>query len=177
MKMQFIQYRKSHCGDKTAVRLSYIHNGIPFDVVGISYTTDMTFHMQSAPWLHICVRLGRYPMMTSSNRKKIPRYWPFVRRIHWSPVNSPHKGQWRGTLMFPLICACTNTRANSREAGDLRRHRAHYDVIVMCAGYVFSPNSALFQLVYTCQGYPGYFIEPGGCICWLNSLWVVMPYI
>ena len=21
-----------------------------------------------------------------------PRYWPFVRGIHWSPVNSPHKG-------------------------------------------------------------------------------------
>ena len=23
-----------------------------------------------------------------------------------SPVNSPHKGQWRGALMFSLICAC-----------------------------------------------------------------------
>ena len=29
-----------------------------------------------------------------------PRYWPFVRGIHRSPVNSPHKGQWRGALMF-----------------------------------------------------------------------------
>ena len=27
--------------------------------------------------------------------KHFPRYWPFVRRIHRSPVNSPHKGQWR----------------------------------------------------------------------------------
>ena len=34
-----------------------------------------------------------------------PRYWPFVRGIHRSPVNSPHKGQWRGALMFSLICA------------------------------------------------------------------------
>ena len=34
-----------------------------------------------------------------------PRYWSFVRGIHRSPVNSPHKGQWRGTLMFSLICA------------------------------------------------------------------------
>ena len=25
--------------------------------------------------------------------KHFPRYWPFVRRIHRSPVNSPHKGQ------------------------------------------------------------------------------------
>ena len=63
--------------------------------------------------------------------KHFPRYWPFVRRIHRSPVNSPHKGQWRGALMFPLICAWTNTRANNGEAGDLRRHRAHYDVTVM----------------------------------------------
>ena len=32
--------------------------------------------------------------------KQFPRYWPFVRRIHRSPVNSPHKGQWLGALMF-----------------------------------------------------------------------------
>ena len=36
--------------------------------------------------------------------KHFPRYWPFERRIHWSPVNSPHKGQWRGALIFSLIC-------------------------------------------------------------------------
>ena len=60
-----------------------------------------------------------------------PRYWPFVRRIHRSPVNSPHKGQWRGALMFSLICAWINGWVNNRETGNLRRHRAHYDVIVM----------------------------------------------
>ena len=37
--------------------------------------------------------------------KHFPRYWPFVRGIHRSPVNSPHKGQWRGDLVFSLICA------------------------------------------------------------------------
>ena len=37
--------------------------------------------------------------------KHFPRYWPFVRGIHRSSVNSPHKGQWRGTLMCSLICA------------------------------------------------------------------------
>ena len=60
-----------------------------------------------------------------------PRYWPFVRGIHRSPVNSPHKGQWRGAVMFSLICAWINGWVNNREAGDLRRHHAHYDVIVM----------------------------------------------
>ena len=28
----------------------------------------------------------------------------FVRGIHRSPVNFPHKGQWRGALMLSLIC-------------------------------------------------------------------------
>ena len=37
--------------------------------------------------------------------KHFPRYWPFVRGIHRSPVNSPHKGRWRGALVFSLICA------------------------------------------------------------------------
>ena len=32
--------------------------------------------------------------------KHFPRYWSFVGRIYRSPVNSPHNGQWRGTLMF-----------------------------------------------------------------------------
>ena len=63
--------------------------------------------------------------------KRYPRYWPFVRGIHRSPLNSRHKGQWRGALMFTLICARINGSFNNREAGDLRRHCAHYDVIVM----------------------------------------------
>ena len=36
--------------------------------------------------------------------KHFPRYWPFVRGIHWSPLNSRHKVQWRRALMFTLIC-------------------------------------------------------------------------
>ena len=52
-----------------------------------------------------------------------------------SPVsgNSTRKGQWRGALMFSLICVWINGWENNREAGDLRRYRAHYDVIVMLA--------------------------------------------
>ena len=55
--------------------------------------------------------------------KHYPRYCPFVRGIH--------KGQWRGAFMFSLICPWINRWVNNREAGDLRRYRAHYDVIVM----------------------------------------------
>ena len=63
--------------------------------------------------------------------KHFLRYWPFVGGIHRWPVNSPHKGQWRGAWMFSLICAWINGWLNNREAGDLRRHRARYDVNVM----------------------------------------------
>ena len=63
--------------------------------------------------------------------KHFPRNWPFVREIHRSPVNFPHKGQWRGALMFSLIYAWINDWVNNREAGDLRRQHGHYDVIVM----------------------------------------------
>ena len=47
------------------------------------------------------------------------------------PVNSPHNGQWRGALMFALICIWINDWVNIREAGDLRRHRGHFDVNVI----------------------------------------------
>ena len=84
--------------------------------------------------------------------KHFPRNWPFVRGIHRSPVNSPHKGQWGGALMFTLICARINGWVNTREAGDLRRYRPHYDVIVMASGSLF--------VVYCC-GLLSDFIGPG----------------
>ena len=61
-------------------------------------------------------------------------YWPFVLGIHWSPVNSPHKGQWPRALMFSFICVWINVWINNREVSDLRHYQAHYDVTVMlCA--------------------------------------------
>ena len=63
--------------------------------------------------------------------KPFPRYWPFVRGINRSPVNSLYKGQWRGAVMFSLICAWINGWVNNGEAGDLRRHRVLYDVTAM----------------------------------------------
>ena len=40
--------------------------------------------------------------------KDFPRYWPFVWGIHRSPANPPHKGQWRGALVFSLNCTRIN---------------------------------------------------------------------
>ena len=55
--------------------------------------------------------------------KHFLRYWPFVRGIH--------RSRWRGALMFSFIDVWINDWVNNREAGDLRRQRGHYDVIVM----------------------------------------------
>ena len=55
--------------------------------------------------------------------KHFLRYWSFVRGIHRSPVNSPHKGPWRWALIFSLICAWISSWADNRESGDLTRHR------------------------------------------------------
>ena len=80
-----------------------------------------------------CIMIGRYYISHDDviKWKHFPRYWPFVRGTHRSPVNSQHKGQWRGALMFNLICARINGWVNNCEASDLRRNRAHHDVIVM----------------------------------------------
>ena len=48
--------------------------------------------------------------------KHFLRYWPVVLGIHRSAVSSPHKGQWRGALIFSLICAWINDSVNNREA-------------------------------------------------------------
>ena len=52
-------------------------------------------------------------MMTSSKWKYFPRYWPFVRGIHRSP---PHKGQWRGALMF-FFDMCLYKRLSKQSQG------------------------------------------------------------
>ena len=75
--------------------------------------------------------------------KDFLRNWPFVRGIHRSPVNSPHKGQWRGALMFSLICVWINDWVNNREAGDLRCYHAQYDVIVILYPYSSGWRSCL----------------------------------
>ena len=62
--------------------------------------------------------------------KHFPRYRPFVRGMHRSAVNSPHKGQCRGALIFSLICVWVNGWVNNGEAGDLRRYHSPYNVTV-----------------------------------------------
>ena len=78
-------------------------------------------------------------MMTSSNGNIFHVTGPMCREFLRSPVNSPHKVQWCGALMFPLIRAWINSWVHNHEAGDLRCHCTHYDVIVMTTTYL-CPN-------------------------------------
>ena len=71
-------------------------------------------------WRHQMVAFSALPAFCERN--------PLV---HRAPVDSPHKGQWRGVLMFSLICGWTNGWANNQNVDDLKRHRAHYCVAVM----------------------------------------------
>ena len=70
-------------------------------------------------------------MMTSSNGNFFHVTGSLCRKN--SPVTAefPSQSQWRGALMFSLICAWINGWLSNREADDLRRHRVHYDVTVM----------------------------------------------
>ena len=88
-------------------------------------------------WVYIwCTRLIHYwndlwYMMTSSNGNVFRVTGSLWGGIQRSPVDSPHKSQWRRALMFSLICAWINGWANNRNAGDFRRHRVYYYVTVM----------------------------------------------
>ena len=87
-------------------------------------------HRRSMPsW---CVQMSsnkQQHSMTLSNGKIVTGHlcWEFT-CLRWIPHT---KASDADLLMFSLICARINDWVNNREAGDLRRHHAHYDVIVM----------------------------------------------
>ena len=81
--------------------------------------------------------IGNGPLTCSAQHDDVIKWkhfrvtGPFVRGIHRSLVNSPNKGLWHLALLSSVICAWKNGWVNNRDAGDLRRRRAHCDVIVM----------------------------------------------
>ena len=86
-------------------------------------------------------------MMTSSNETSFRVTGPLCGEFT-GPGDFPHKGQWRGALMFSLICAWINDWVNNREAGDLRRHRGHYDVNVMILFITLTHMWQYFMRIY-----------------------------
>ena len=137
--------------------LDTIHNGIHFanssthgfslEIIGprawcclMSYVCTLYSHLQYIVRnMHMVHTLLCFVMVWYHDDvikwKNFSRYWPFVRSRYWpfhlSPLNSLHKGQWRGALMFSLICTWINSCINNGDADDLRRNCTHYDVIVL----------------------------------------------
>ena len=107
--------------------------------------------------------------------KHFPRYWPFVRGIH----RSPHKGQGRGALMFSLICVWINGWVNNREAGDLRRYRAHHDVTVMqpqCMFHRCSYVNTTFLFLWSQLQYAGMFDTATQNHIILSYIFIILLY-
>ena len=109
-KMSSYQYRKSHCGDKTILWPSYLHNGI--------YYTNKT---TSLYWIRALATSCAFPWVSDH----------LTMMTSWNGNIFRVIGQWRGALISSLICVWINGWVNNREAGDMRRYRAHYDVSVM----------------------------------------------
>ena len=99
---------------------------IKFDSLAAPDVVLMTIPMQCSHW-----SWWRHQM------EPFPRYWPFVWGIHRSPVDSSHKGQWRGTLMFALICASANGWANNRFETPSRLLWRHCNVKILSARQTF----------------------------------------
>ena len=101
-------------------------------ILGACATRNFTYLARGPCW-------ARYPVLVGCEDshddvikwKHFPRYWPFVRGIHRSPVNTHDKGQWRGALVFSLISAWAIGWVNNRDAGDLRHYRPYYNATVM----------------------------------------------
>ena len=88
--------------------------------------------------------------MTSSNGNIFRVTGPLCGEFtghRWNPLTL--KGQWRGAVIYSLICAWTTGWVNNRDAVDLRRHRAHSDVTVMPQA-AMSPRCAFVLYANVC---------------------------
>ena len=99
--------------------------------------------------VNIWLYLKHIIMMTPSNGKIFRVTSPLVGN---SSVTGefPHKSQWRGALMYLWSAPWINSWVNNREAGDLRRNRVHYDVIVMTRAITRSHFSCLISDIDSC---------------------------
>ena len=120
---------------------------------------DSAFHRRICMHMHICHD-------DAIKWKYFQRYWPFVREIHRWPVNSSHKGQWRGALMFSLICALNKqlsklsggwwVEAPSRPLW--RQYDVHMHICIRICPYTIQTSS----LSHYDQAIPCFNIDVGG---------------
>ena len=186
--MSSYQYRKSHCGDKTVVRSSYLRNGI-------SYTGKMSslYWIGALDAFFIRVSWSLVPSIATRCHDPFSTFTIDVYCFLSDPMTSsngnifrvtgPLWGEFTGhrefpsqspvtrTFMFSLICAWINCWVNKRKAGDLRRHRAHYDVIVMrCLQSVTWTPNIILQIRARPRDWWHIWI-------WINLLWHIFPML
>ena len=118
-----------------------------------------------------CKRGLAFKMPAKYECEAFPRYWPYVRGMHPSPMDSSHKGQWRKTFLFSSNCSCENGWANNRDAGDLRRHRSIWR---HCSELLFTIRGHIF-LFYYCRDLSFIIVS---CICnRMHSVWWLIANI
>ena len=121
------------CGDRYAT-VNYIKIFI-IDTNISNHTSYLTLVCEL--WVSVARTLANLPtMMTSWNGNIFRATGLLWGGIHRSLVNSMHKGQRRGALMFSLIWSWTNRWTSNSNAGDLILYRAHYDVIAVISPHV-----------------------------------------
>ena len=130
-----------------SVHMTYSFDHKRYDVTTLSWYNHAIINTSCGRMLVIADYKGRIDLCLSEDIRFYASPWwrhqmetisallALCAGINRSPVNSPHKGQWHVALKFSFICAWTNGCANNRDAGDLTRHRAHYDVTVMLYSY------------------------------------------
>ena len=127
---------KNSCGKHLLIWINHLaHNFSIIGKVPWLHFSEWLLENESSPWKNV----ANYPylpffiMMTSSNGNIFHvtglLCWEFSGHRWISPLQRPVT--WSFDVLFDLHW--TNRWANNGDAGDMRRHHTHYDVIVMIA--------------------------------------------
>ena len=88
-----------------------------------------------------------------------------------SPVNYPHKGQWRGAFMFSWS-AWINGWVDNREPSDLRRHRAHCDDSILVPWRKTMSSEAMLEKAVRRYQFQNRLLLPTPILCW----WILFSH-
>ena len=134
-------WRSRHASRHVRDARAVMHAGIAnkrFPLKSVVGETFRAFSAHAQPTIYVSGKrpiLGVYVWLTPWWRHQMETFFALLALCEGNP---PATGgfrhierKWRGALMFSLICTWTNSWTNNRDAGDLRRRRAHHDVTVM----------------------------------------------
>ena len=139
-------------------------------VLNMSCSFDQSAHSIESRYVIEWVTLTRHRLCYEHDDvikwKHFPRYWPFVRGIHWSRWIPRSKASDAELWCF-LWLRLNKDWVNNREAGDLRCYHGHYDVIVMRAQQIpcMLTVRTLLWFVVVCFTLHFRFIGTGAIMC------------